>query len=980
VATPAIQLDAAEIRERVLRVIRSMLEELGSHGAVPMLTAASQLDRDLGLGSLERVELLARLEAAFGVRLPDQVVAEANTPEDLAKALSASPGTEALEDEAASALRAAVETQKLHREARDAGAFSSETLLDVLRYRAVHDSERTHLLITEEMEGKERSLTLTFGELYAAAQRCAAELARRGVPAGGRVALMLPTSRAFFVSYAGILLAGAIPVPIYPPFRADRIEEYASRQSAILKNAEVCLLLTFRQAEAVARLLKPRVASLAEVADAEKLIDAADKAPPPSPGALPLHLTGSRTRKPSDIALLQYTSGSTGDPKGVVLTHANLLANMLAIGEALSLGPGDVGVSWLPLYHDMGLIGAWLTLLYFGVPLAVMSPLAFLTRPERWLKAFQKYGGTISAAPNFAYELCVRKIADKDIEGVDLSKWRAALNGAEPVNPDTLERFAERFAGHGFRREAQLPVYGLAEASLAVTIPPLNRGALVDRVERDAFTVQGRAVPARGDDATSIAFVSSGMPIARHEVRIVDASGNEVSDRTEGFLWFRGPSATSGYYQNEEATARLLPMGPASDGEYAWVNSGDRAYRADGEIYVTGRVKDIIIKGGRNLYPHEVEELAARAEGIRKGCIVAFGQKDEAAGTEKLVVVAESRERDASRKATIAAAVTDLVSQGLGLPPDRVELIPPGSIPKTSSGKLRREETKQLYLAGKLSSGKAPAWVQITRLATASAARTGGREVWAGLRRGLEILYGLYFCVVFVVWIVPTWTIVNFIGDYRKAGRFTSAALKLLFALIGCRVRVSGKEYMETPGAKVYAANHTSYFDVLALMMGLGVPYHFVAKMEVGRMPFIGTFLTKMKHTKFNRSDAGSRMRQMKEMESLLREGESIFVFPEGTFTREDGLRPFQLGAFKAAVAAGVPIIPVSLAGTRQFLRDGTYLPRPTSVTITISAPIYPRVMDDEARANKAAAWHELIHLRDTTRKAIARHTGEPLL
>ena len=946
-----------------------------------MLSGTSQLDRDLGLGSLERVELLARLETAFGVRLPDQVVAEANTPEDLAKALLAAPGTEALEDEAASALRAAIKTKKLHREARDADVFSSETLLDVLRYRAMHDAERTHLLITEEMEGQERSVTLTFGELYAAAQRCAAELARRGVPAGGRVALMLPTSRAFFVSYAGILLAGAIPVPIYPPFRADRIEEYASRQSAILGNAQVCLLLTFRQAEAVARLLKPRVHSLAEVADAQRLIDAADKAPPPSPGALPLHLTGSRARKATDIALLQYTSGSTGDPKGVVLTHANLLANMLAIGEVVELGPGDVGVSWLPLYHDMGLIGAWLTLLLFGVPLAVMSPLAFLTRPERWLKAFQKYGGTISAAPNFAYELCVRKISDKDIEGVDLSNWRAALNGAEPVNPDTLDRFADRFAGHGFRREAQLPVYGLAEASLAVTIPPLNRGALIDRIERDTFAVEGRAVPVRAEDATSIAFVSSGKPIPRHEVRIVDASGKEVSDRTEGFLWFRGASATSGYYQNAEATEQLFPMGPAaSDGEYAWVNSGDRAYRADGEIYVTGRVKDIIIKGGRNLYPHEVEELAARAEGIRKGCIVAFGQKDEATGTEKLIVVAESRERDASRRAKIVAAVTDLVSQGLGLPPDRVELIPPGSIPKTSSGKLRREETKQLYLAGKLSAGKAPAWLQITRLATSSAVRTGGRELWDGVRRGLEIVYGLYFGVVFLLWIVPTWTIVNFINDYRKAGRFTSAALRILFPLIGCRVRVIGKEHMDAPGAKVYAANHTSYFDVLPLMMGLGVPYHFVAKMEVGRMPFIGTFLTKMKHTKFNRSDPGSRLRQMREMETLLREGESIFVFPEGTFTGEDGMRPFQLGAFKAALAAGVPIIPVSLAGTRRFLRDGTYLPRPTSVTITVSPPIYPRVISDPSLDEKSLAWQELVRLRDSTREAIAPHTGEPLL
>jgi acyl-CoA synthetase (AMP-forming)/AMP-acid ligase II len=340
----------------------------------------------------------------------------------------------------------------------------------------------------------------------------------------------------------------------------------------------------------------------------------------------------------------------------------------------------------------MGLIGAWLTLLHFGTPLAVMSPLAFLTRPERWLQAFHKHRGTIAAAPNFAYELCVRKIADKDIQGVDLSSWRAALNGAEPVNPETLERFAERFASYGFRREAQLPVYGLAEASLAVTFPPLDRGPLVDRIERETFTAQGRAVPAKLPDETAIAFVSSGKALPKHEVCIVDDRGDEVPDRTEGFLWFRGPSATAGYYRNPKATELLLPRGPAtSEDEYAWVNSGDRAYRADGEFYVTGRVKDIIIKGGRNLYPHEVEELAARAEGIRKGCIVAFGLKDEATGTEKMVVVAETRERDAVRRAALASTVTDLVARGLGLPPDRVELIPPGSIPKRPSSSILRE-------------------------------------------------------------------------------------------------------------------------------------------------------------------------------------------------------------------------------------------------------------------------------------------------
>src|SRR5580765_2785949 len=392
-----------------------------------MLTGASQLDRDLGIGSLERVELLARLETAFGVRLPDRTVAEANTPEELAKAVRMARGAETQEDESGSALRSAITTQQLHRAATDTGVFSAGTLLDVLRYRAMHDAERAHLLITDDTDGVERSATLTFGELYAAGQRCAAELGRRGVPAGGRVALMLPTSRAFFVSYAGILLAGAIPVPIYPPFRADRIEEYAERQSAILNNAGVCLLLTFRRAEAVAKLLRPRVRSLAEVADAEKLIEAADEAPPPSPGALPLHLTGSRARKGSDIALLQYTSGSTGDPKGVVLTHANLLANIRAIGEAVELRTTDVGVSWLPLYHDMGLIGAWLASLYHGCRLVVMAPARFLAHPAAWLRALHRHRGTLAAAPNFAYEICTSRIDDAELGGLDLGAWRLAL-------------------------------------------------------------------------------------------------------------------------------------------------------------------------------------------------------------------------------------------------------------------------------------------------------------------------------------------------------------------------------------------------------------------------------------------------------------------------------------------------------------------------------------------------------------------------
>jgi len=976
-ATTSPQIDLPGVRERVLDVLRGLLEELGSHGALAELSPHSNLDRDLGLGSLERVELLTRLEAAFEMRLPDSLAAEASTPEELINAILAAPGT-SLSDEQYSALRASGAATGAARESAQSIIDKAETLLEVFRYRGVHDAQRPHLLITEDDERGEHHYTLTFGDLYVAAQKCAEELARRGVPAGGRVSLMLPTSRQFFICFAGIMLAGAVPVPIYPPFRADRIEEYAERQSAILNNAGVCLMLTFRRAEAVAKLLKPRVKSLLGVVDAEKLLEAAEKAPPPAPGALPAFISGSRVRKGSDIAFLQYTSGSTGDPKGVTLTHNNLLANMRVIAKGVELGPSDVGISWLPLYHDMGLIGAWLTLLLQGIPLVVMSPLAFLTRPERWLQAMSKHRGTITAAPNFAYELCVRKISDKAMEGVDLSSMRVVMNGAEPVNPETLERFANRFAKYGFRKEAMLPVYGLAEASLGVTFPPLNRVPRVERVEREAFTAQGRAVPATADDETAISFVSVGMTFPGHEVKIVDEQGNELPERTEGFLWFRGPSGTCGYFENAEATAKLMPQGPlARDGGYPWLNSGDRAFQAEGEIFITGRVKDIIIKGGRNLYPHEVEELASRAEGIRKGCVVAFGLKDANTGTEKLVIVAESREQDPTRRASLVTAINQEVSRGLGLPPDRVELVPPGSIPKTSSGKLRRDGTKQLYAAGTLGAGRPPAWVQIAKLGTGTFFQEAVQSFGRGIRKVLEKIYGVYFIVVFFLWIVPSWLIVKQIKDEKKAGRFTSAALKVLFALTGIRLKVVGKEYMDTPGAKVYASNHASYFDVLPVMMGLGVPYRFVAKGEVNQMPFIGTFLNQMGHLSFDRHDTGARLKQVDEIEDCLRKGDSVFVFPEGTFTPEDGLRPFQLGAFRGAVATGAPVIPVSLKGTRRFLRDGTILPRPTSVTITLSPPIYPA---REFPASDPNHLQEIVRLRDLAREAIGKYCGEAVL
>src|SRR5579863_6719655 len=730
------------VAAQALASVRQLLLELGSARGMEELVARgtkAHLERELGLGSLERVELMLRLGDACGVRLPDRVVAEADTVQDLVDAiLRAEAGGDGGNGAGASGVHGATAVAAAPNSSTSsfvvtagstasAGAASSaairpdideqirkaETLSEIIRLRGRGEPGRSHIQIYEE---DEQLRTITFGELYERASVVAADLRRRGLEPGQTVAIMLPTCAEFFWTFAGILLAGGIPVPIYPPFRADRIAEYAARQSNILRNAEAQFLVTWRQAENLAKLLQPRVPSLREVLNAQKLANGqpANATATPSGEWRPVEHLSHRASS-EDIAFLQYTSGSTGDPKGVILTHANLLANIQAIIGGIQIQADDVAVSWLPLYHDMGLIGAWFVPIVTGIPLVVMSPLAFLSRPDRWLWAIHNHRGTISPAPNFAYELCVRKVADKDIEGLDLSSWRAATNGAEPVAAATLERFVARFTPYGFNREALMPVYGLAEACLGVSAPPQGSGFKVDRIERAALESNGRALPAKPNDAAPLEFVGAGKPMPGVEVRIVDKEKNErtLGERAEGQLQFRGASATSGYYRNPAATRELVHEG-------GWLDSGDLAYWADGEIYITGRAKDVIIKAGRNIYPHEVEEIAGRVAGVRTGCVVAFGAPDERTATEKLIVAAEVRDMSAAKR--ISAEIVQSVSEARGVPPDTVELLRPQSIPKTSSGKLRRSETRRLYLEGNLGKKQQAVWMQVGRLAARSAA------------------------------------------------------------------------------------------------------------------------------------------------------------------------------------------------------------------------------------------------------------------
>ena len=971
--TAGTQLDRITVEERALGVLRHLLEELGSGPALKELDrsrTAAHLERDLGLGSLERVELLLRLDGAFNMHLPDQAVAQANTLSDLIEAILRQEPERAGASGRVAAARHTPATTKVQHGSAPATSHdfrreldSAETLLEVIHLRARAEPNQVHIQLYEE-DGKVRPVT--YGGLFERARAVANALVLEGLKPGATVAIMLPTCAEFFPTFFGVLLAGGIPVPIYPPFRADRIEEYAARQSGILRNAEAVFLITFQQAESVARLLSPLVPSLRGVLNATRLVGA-DAAPGLAnvPGVAGRSLGPSREARADDIAFLQYTSGSTGNPKGVVLTHANLLANIRAIIRAVQLRPDDVAVSWLPLYHDMGLIGMWFVPLYFGVPVAILSPLAFLSRPERWLWAIHHHRGSASAAPNFAYELCLRKVADRDIEGLDLSSWRAALNGAEPVNPGTLQRFAKRFASYGFRPEAIAPVYGLAEASLCVSCPRLGTGAKVDRIQRKPFEQEGRAVPAAPGEANAIEFVAAGAPLPGTEIRLVNSDGIEVTERAEGHLWFRSASGTAGYYRNPEATKEILR------GD-RWIDSGDLAYVADGELYITGRAKDIIIKGGRNIYPHEVEEIAGRVTGVRTGCVVAFGILDSKTGTERLVVAAELR--DPGQRNRVAGELTKQISDSLGMPPDIVELLPPHAIPKTSSGKLRRSETKRLYLEGRLGKRILPAWLQVAKLALPSAGPWLAAAIQKGIRRTGEITYGVYAVCIFTALFLPLWLVVLLAPSRRFAAQVTHTGLRIILAAAGVRVSVAGSEILNRArksGPWIFAPNHASYLDIVVLSAYLPAEARFVAKGEVRSMPFIGTLAKRIGHFTFDRNNPQARIEQAQQVDQALRRGVSVVIYPEGTFTPLPGIRPFLLGAFKAAVDTGRPICPVAVRGARGILRDGTYLPKPGRISLTFGPLLVPESNGD---------WHELVRLRDATREVLARNSGEPML
>jgi acyl-CoA synthetase (AMP-forming)/AMP-acid ligase II len=501
-------------------------------------------------------------------------------------------------------------------------------------------------------------------------------LASRGVERGDRVPILLPSGHPFVEALLGTMLLGAVPVPLAGPMTFGSVDRFLVNLATIAADCRARATITYgRIRDAVARDATLS-ATLGELIGEEEL-----------DGVRSTHvrLHGASA---SDTAFIQYTSGTTGRPKGVVVSHRAIVANAFAIARGASIDASDVGVSWLPLFHDMGLIGVLLTSICHPYPLHVMSPEHFVMNPRSWLDLIGRVGGTIAAAPNFAYDMCVARGGEP--EGLELGTWRRALNGAEPVHATTVARFHATFAPSGLGPNVTMPVYGMAEATLAVAFPTV--GAELERLRVDRTALEGEGRVAHHPEGHSV--IGVGRPVAGMHIEVIAESGAPVPEGTVGEIRVSGPSLMDGYFRNDEASGAVLADG--------WLRTGDIGFMDRGTLYVTGRAKELIIKGGRNLYPYDVERIAGNVEGVRQGGVAAFGRVNDKTGTEDLVVVAETNQSDATRRKALAKAVRGELLEVLGVKADDIRFCGIGKVPRTTSGKIQRRECARLVASGEL--------------------------------------------------------------------------------------------------------------------------------------------------------------------------------------------------------------------------------------------------------------------------------------
>lgn len=546
------------------------------------------------------------------------------------------------------------------------------------------------------LDRRERETWVSWSEIYESSLAVAGGLRDVGVAWGDRIVLIYPTEPEFFEAFFGVLMCGAVPVPVYPPIRLGRLDEFHRRTARMIQAVGAPLVLCDRL---VRRVIGEAVLRAGPRLGCRTLAE------------LPTGVEFAAEVAPEDLALIQFSSGTTMAPRPVVLTHQAVMAQARIL-NGFWPDTAEVqhsGVSWLPLYHDMGLIGCVFPALERPATLSLISPESFVSHPAIWLRTISRYRATVSPAPNFAYGICVEKIRDEDLKGVDLSCWRVALNGAEAVAPAVLRSFTERFARWGFRREALTPVYGLSEAALAVTFAELDRPFTTRRFLRRLLSDRGEAV----EDEAGVELVSVGTALPGFEVSIRDAKGGVLKSRREGRVWVAGPSLMKGYHGLPKETQAVLENG--------WLDTGDRGFFYDGDLYLTGRAKDIIVLRGRNHSPVEIEQIADQQPGVRKGCSAAVSCLADGGVREEIILFVERRkDATAQQSQDIPEICRREVLASTGLALDHVFVLEPGTLPRTSSGKIRRQETLGRHLLGELTSPAPPSKLGLVKIVARS--------------------------------------------------------------------------------------------------------------------------------------------------------------------------------------------------------------------------------------------------------------------
>lgn len=562
--------------------------------------------------------------------------------------------------------------------------LSADTLSGLLRDRCDHLAD--HVAYGFFSDGEDRLVKLTYGELDTGARRIAAMLGDRITP-GGRAVLVYAPGLDFIVAFFGCLYAGVIAVPVYPPL-PPRMEAGMKHLAAVIGDVDAEAVLS------TSDLLALFDNDVLRGHPAVPLL-ATDQLPQDTNNWRDPGLT------PDTIAIVQFTSGSTSTPKGVVLSHDNLLSNAGTIARTLGLSTSSVGLSWLPTFHDMGLIGFVITPLLVGAPSFMFSPLHFLERPARWLEAVTRVGATISAGPTFAYELCLKRVSDEDCAPLDLSSWKVAITAAEPVRPEIMRRFVDRFRPVGLPASSICSCYGLAEASLLVTGAVPGSGLITGWFDGAALE-HGEFVNCMAYAPGAVELASSGRVPPENEVAIVDVESAVVAEFPRiGEIWVRSPSVAKGYWRCPDATAEAFGALLDNDDGQGYLRTGDLGFIENGELFVTGRIKDLVICRGRNIYPQDVEATVQAADPrLRTGCGAVFGIEFD--GVEALIVVQETKEQDPEALEELIGVVRQVVVDYHGIRPTVISLVPPQSVPKTSSGKLQRTACRDLFLHGGL--------------------------------------------------------------------------------------------------------------------------------------------------------------------------------------------------------------------------------------------------------------------------------------